>query len=131
MASTAPLMKTPMKRVRGLGSAKSGTEHFWRQRLTAIANIPLTIGLICVIFATIGKDADAARAVLARPYDAFIVALFAISGAIHMALGMRIIIEDYIHNEGAKIALIALNTLFSIAVAAASVFAVLRLTLGA
>lgn len=131
MSSTAPLMKTPMKRVRGLGSAKSGTEHFWRQRLTAIANIPLTIGLICVIFATLGKDAGAAREVLARPYDAFIVGLFAISGAIHMALGMRIIIEDYIHNEGVKIVSIALNTLFSFAVAAASVFAVLRLTLGA
>ena len=131
MASTAPLMKTPMKRVRGLGSAQSGTEHFWRQRLTALANIPLTIGLICVLFATLGKDATAARAVLARPYDAFIVALFVISGAIHMALGMRIIIEDYIHHEGAKIFYIALNILFSFAVAAASVFAVLRLTLGA
>ena len=131
MSSTAPLMKTPMKRVRGLGSARSGTEHFWRQRLTAIANIPLTIGLICVVFATIGKDAATAHAVLARPYDAFIVGLFAISGSIHMALGMRIIIEDYIHTEATKISLIILNTLFSIAVAAASVFAVLHLTLGA
>ena len=131
MSSTTPQMKTPMKRVRGLGSARSGTEHFWRQRLTAIANIPLTIGLICVVFATIGKDAATAHAVLARPFDAFIVALFAISGAIHMALGMRTVIEDYIHSEGTKIVLIALNTLFSVTIAAASVFAVLRLTLGA
>jgi succinate dehydrogenase / fumarate reductase, membrane anchor subunit len=130
MNATHP-MKTPYKRVHGLGSAREGTGHFWQQRLTALANIPLTIGLICIVFVTLGKDAAAARAVLARPYDAFIVALFVISGAIHMKIGMQVVIEDYIHGEGAKIAALALNTLFSLTVAAASVFAVLKLTFGA
>ena len=123
-------MKTPMKRVRGLGSARSGTEHFWMQRLTALANIPLTIGFLCVVYAALGKDATAARAVLARPFDAFIVALFVISGAIHMRLGMQTIIEDYVHGEASKLALLALNTLFAFLIAAACVFAVLKLTFG-
>ena len=123
-------MKTPMKRVRGLGSARSGTEHFWLQRLTALANIPLTIGFLCVVYAALGKDAEAARAVLARPFDAFIVALFVISGAVHMKLGMQTIIEDYVHGEASKLALLALNTLFAFLIAAACVFAVLKLTFG-
>ena len=131
MTSSTSAMKTPLKRVRGLGSAKSGTEHFWRQRLTALANIPLTIGFLCVVYTTIGKDAAEAHAVLARPFDAFIVALFVISGAIHMNIGMQVIIEDYVHSEGRKLALLILNTLFSFGIAAACVFAVLKLTLGA
>jgi succinate dehydrogenase / fumarate reductase, membrane anchor subunit len=124
-------MKTPLKNVRGLGSAKSGTEHFWLQRLTALANVPLTIGFLCVVYAALGKDAAGARAVLARPFDAFIIALFVISGAIHMRLGMQVIIEDYVHGEARKLASLALNTLFSFGIAAACVFAVLKLTFGA
>ena len=123
-------MKTPMKRVRGLGSARTGTDHFWLQRLTALANIPLTIGFLCVVYAALGKDAAAARAVLSRPFDAFIIALFVISCAVHMKLGMQTIIEDYIHGEASKLALLALNTLFAFLIAAACVFAVLKLTFG-
>jgi succinate dehydrogenase / fumarate reductase membrane anchor subunit len=129
--STFSAMKTPLKHVRGLGSAHSGTEHFWRQRLTALANIPLAIGFLCVVYATLGKDAEAARTILACPFDAFIIALFVISGVIHMKIGMQVIIEDYIHGEGSKIVALALNTLFSIAAGAACVFAVLKLTFGA
>ena len=131
MTSSSSAMKTPLKRVRGLGSARSGTGHFWLQRVTALANIPLTIGFLCVVYAALGKDVAAARAVLARPFDAFIVALFVISGAIHMRLGMQVIIEDYVHSEGRKLALLALNTLFAFGIAAACVFAVFKLTLGA
>lgn len=123
-------MKTPMKRVRGLGSARSGTDHFWMQRLTALANIPLTIGFLCIVYAALGKDAAAARAVLARPFDAFIIALFVISGAVHMKLGMQTIIEDYVHGEAMKFVLLIANIFFAFLIAAACLYAVLKLTFG-
>ena len=123
-------MKTPMKRVRGLGSARSGTDHFWVQRLTALANIPLTIGFLCIVYAALGKDAASARAVLARPFDAFIIALFVISGAIHMKLGMQTIIEDYVHGAAMKFVLLIANIFFTILIATACLYAVLTLTFG-
>ena len=124
-------METPLKRVRGLGSAKSGTGHFWHQRLTALANVPLTIGFLCIVFATIGKDPDAARAILAQPINAILILLFIASGVVHMRIGMQVIIEDYVHGEAAKVIAVALNTFFAIAIGAASIFAVLKLSFGA
>ncbi len=128
---TSSSMKTPLKRVRGLGSAKSGTDHFWKQRLTALANVPLVIVMIGIVIALVGKDAAAAKAVLSHPLVAIPMVLFFVSVMVHMRIGMQVIVEDYVHDEGPKVLLLALNAFFTIAVGLASIFAILKLSFGA
>jgi len=123
-------MRTPLSRVRGLGSAKSGTGHFWIQRVTAVANVILTVIFTGVVVSLVGKPYPAAIALLSHPLVAILMLLFIVSGAVHMRLGMQVLIEDYIHGEGAKIAAVMANTFFAIAVGASCVFAVLKLSFG-
>jgi succinate dehydrogenase / fumarate reductase membrane anchor subunit len=123
--------RTPLARVRGLGSAKEGADHFWRQRLTAVANIVLVSFLIWLIVSLAGADHTTVRHELARPHNAIALLLLVLSGVIHMRLGMQTIIEDYVHSEGRKIAALMLNLFFAIAVGLTSVFAVLKLSFGA
>ena len=123
-------MRTPLAKVRGLGSAREGTGHFWRQRLTAIANIPLTLFFVGFLIPLNGAGYAEVRAALANPFVALVLALVLISGLIHMRLGMQVIIEDYITSEGLKLATIALNTFFTVAVGVASIFALLKLAFG-
>ena len=123
-------MRTPLARVRGLGSAKDGTEHFWRQRLTAVANVPLFLFFVLFIIAYSGEPYAVGAGALSNPLVAVLMGLMVISGIIHMKLGMQVIIEDYIHAEGMKVSLLILNTFFSITVGAVSLFAVLKLGFG-
>ena len=122
--------KTPLGRVRGLGSAKSGVTHFWRQRLTAIANVPLVIAFVAVLIGNLGKPhAEIAASVSSLPV-AILFVLFIANGAYHMHLGMQVIIEDYVHGEGARIAAIVGNVFFAVLIAAAGIFAILKLSFG-
>ena len=127
---SVPNMRTPLARVRGLGSAKSGTQHFWHQRLTAIANVPLTIGFIAILMSLLGRGHAAVVQILGSPLVAIVMLLFIGSATYHMKIGMQVIIEDYVHDEKLKVAAIIANTFFAIAVAAVTVFAILKLSFG-
>ncbi len=121
-------MSTPLAHVRGLGSAKSGTDHFWRQRLTAIANVPLTIAFVIIVVGLLGRNHAAVVQILGSPLVAVIMLLFIVSTTTHMRIGMQVIIEDYVHDEGAKLVLLMANTFFAVAVGLASAFAILMLS---
>jgi succinate dehydrogenase / fumarate reductase membrane anchor subunit len=122
-------MATPLKRVRGLGAARSGTETFWRQRMTAVANIPLVLFLILLIVTHIGASYEDVHAYLAQPLVALALLALVISAAIHMRIGLKEIIEDYVHG-GTRIVAILLATFFAAGVGLACVVAILKIGLG-
>jgi succinate dehydrogenase / fumarate reductase, membrane anchor subunit len=123
-------MRTPLGRVLGDGSAKFGTRHFIEQRLTALAGIPLTIAAVLIVTSLIGHNHAAVVQILGSTPVAIVMLLFIISGAYHMKLGMQVIIEDYVHDEGAKYALLIANTFFTVLVGFSSVYAILKLSFG-
>ena len=120
-------VQTPLARVQGLGSAHSGTGHFWRQRVSAVALIPLSIWFIIDALSLIGADRGEAVVFLARPANAIAMALFTIAALHHMVLGVQMVIEDYVHSEGRKIFLLVLNQFFAWLVGAASLFAIVKI----
>ena len=121
---------TPLGRVRGYGSAKSGTEHFIQQRLTAIANVPLTMAAVLIVISLIGRNHAAVAQILGSTLVAIVMLLFIISTFHHMRIGMQVVIEDYVHEERAKYALLVLNTFFTIVAGFSSIFAILKLSFG-
>jgi succinate dehydrogenase / fumarate reductase membrane anchor subunit len=122
-------MATPLGKVRGLGSARRGTETFWRQRMTAVANVPLVLFLVLSIVTHIGSSYGEVRAYLAQPLVALALLALVISAAIHMRIGLMEIIEDYVHG-GAKVVAVLLATFFAAGIGLASVVAILKIGLG-
>jgi succinate dehydrogenase / fumarate reductase membrane anchor subunit len=128
--SVSPSMRTPLARVRSLGSSHSGTRDFWRQRLTAVAMALLIIPVVVIVLMLLGRNHAGAAQILGQLPIAIILLLFIIASAWHMKIGMQIIIEDYVHGEKTKLALVMANNFFCIAVALASIFAILKLSSG-
>ena len=123
-------MRTPLARVRSLGASHSGTCDFWRQRLTAVAMTLLIVPVIVVVLMLLRRNQAGAAQILGSLPIAIILLLFIIASAWHMKIGMQVVIEDYIHNEKLKLATIMANNFFSIAVALASIYAILKLSSG-
>jgi len=123
-------MRTPLGRVRYLGSAHHGTRAFWHQRLTAVANVPLTLAVIFIIIGLMGRNHAAVVQILGSTLVAIVMLLFIVSSVYHAWLGMQVIVEDYVHDELWKLVTLIANTFFSIAVGFAAVFAILKLSFG-
>ena len=120
-------LRSPLGRVKGLGSAKEGVAHWWAQRLTALALIPLLLWFVCDVISLTGAPRAAVVAWLHSPFATIATVLLLIAAFYHMALGVQVVIEDYIHSEWSKVTFLVLNRFIAFALAAAGIFAVLRI----
>lgn len=120
-------MRTALGRVRGLGSAKDGTHHWWLQRVTAVALIPLTVWIVASFVALVGADYETVRAWLALPLVAVLFVLFIATALYHLKLGLQVVIEDYVHGEGLKAASQMAVSFACVLVGAAAIFAILKI----
>ena len=127
MSNDPRSLSTELSRVRYLGSARSGTSESWYMRLTSAALVPLTVAFVWILLAAIGKDYNAARAMMSNLFPSLLMVLFIVTGIFHMQLGMKSIILDYVHDERLKEWSLILNTCFAIFVGLACVYAVLRI----
>jgi len=125
-----PSMRTPLGKVRGLGTSHSGTGDFWRQRLTAVAMTLLIVPVLVIVMTLLGRNQAGAAQILGSLPIAVILVLFIIASTWHMKIGMQVVIEDYVHSEKLKLAVIMANNFFSFAVALASIYAIFKLSSG-
>jgi succinate dehydrogenase / fumarate reductase membrane anchor subunit len=123
-------MRTPLGRVRGLGSARTGTEEFWLQRMTAIAGVPLTIAGLSLVISLTGRSYPAVKQIVGSPLVAVLLALFVLANVVHMKIGIKVVIEDYVYSKNHKFTLLILNTFFAWAIGLACVFAILKISFG-
>ncbi|WP_295134916.1 succinate dehydrogenase, hydrophobic membrane anchor protein [uncultured Reyranella sp.] len=123
-------LRSPLNRARGLGSAKSGVHHFWMQRLTAVALIPLVIWFAVSLVMLSGADYGMARAWLGSPFVMVLLILTICIGLYHGQLGMQVVIEDYVHNEGVKLALIVAIKFIAVFFGLAAIVASMRIGFG-
>jgi succinate dehydrogenase / fumarate reductase membrane anchor subunit len=121
--------RTPLAKVEGLGSAHSGVEHFWRQRITAVALIPLSIWFIVAVLGLVGADRETVAAFLHAPLNAVLMILFILAILTHMSLGMQVVIEDYLPKEGQKLAAIMVMRAFVWVTGAVCLFAMFKIAI--
>ncbi len=124
------MRKTPLGRVLGLGSAKSGTEHWWAERVSSIAAIPLTVFFILFVLTHLGASRAELVASMTNPIVAILMALTVLTMLWHMRMGLQVVIEDYIHGTAAKYSALLLNTFFTAALGVAALFAILKMSFG-
>ncbi len=120
-------MRSPLSRAQGLGSAREGVEHWWMQRVTAVALIPLTLWLTASLIAHTGSDYDTFIAWLRTPIATILTVLLLIALFHHISLGLRVVVEDYVHSDRAKIPVAVAIRLASCGLAIAGIFATLRI----
>ena len=123
-------LRTPLARARGLGSAKAGVHHWWAQRLTAIALIPLVVWFAISLVMMSGADYGAVRAWIGSPVVMVLLILTIAVGLHHGQLGLQVVIEDYVHGDGSKLALIVAVRFVAVLFGLAAIVAVLRIGFG-
>jgi len=122
-------LRSPLGKVRGLGSAKNGTHHWWMQKVTAVALIPLTIWFVASVVQMTTAEYEVVISWLNSPIVAILMMLFVFTSLYHLRLGLQVIIEDYIHSEGAKIFFQMIVTFGCIVIATATIFSILKIAL--
>lgn len=120
-------LRTPLSRARGLGSAKDGLHHWWAQRLTAVALIPLVAWFAISLIMMSGADYGVVRAWIGSPVVMVLLTLTIVIGLHHGQLGLQVVIEDYVHNDGMKLALIVLMRFIAVFFGLAAIVAILRI----
>jgi len=124
-------MRSPLGRAIGLGSAKEGVEHWFLQRVTAVALVPLVLWFVIALIGLVGADFDTVQEWVGRPLPAICLVLLLIATFYHASLGLQVVIEDYVHGEFARLGLVIMVRLACVALAVAGIVAVLTLALGA
>ncbi len=124
-------MRSPLGRAVGLGSAKEGVEHWWLQRITAVALVPLSLWFVIAIIRLVGADVDSVRDWVGNPLPAIVLVLLLIATFYHASLGLQVVIEDYVHAELVKVGLVIIVRLACFAIAVAGIFAVLSMAVAA
>ena len=119
--------RTDRQRVQGLGASGDGVGHWWSQRITSIALVPLTIVFIFAFVQALGSDFDRVREVYGHPFNAVVAILFLAVGFRHLQQGVQVVIEDYVHDKPLRTAMLLANTLLTLAFAATGIFAVAKI----
>jgi succinate dehydrogenase / fumarate reductase membrane anchor subunit len=129
--ATHTRFRTDRQRVEGLGTAHEGVGHWWGQRVTAIALVPLTLFFVFPLARNLGADWETVQAFYARPFNAIVAALFFIVAFRHLQYGLQVVVEDYVHDKPLKTALLVANTILCWALGLTGVFAVARIAFSA
>ena len=129
-ADTRVSMRTPLARVKGLGAAGHGVEAWWLHRMTAVSNVPLIVAFVIIVAGLAGRSHAEALAIVSNPLIAILLVLCFLSVTNHMRLGLQIVIEDYVHDKGYKIAALMANNFFAAVIAVVCLFSVLKISFG-
>lgn len=121
-------LRTPLSRVKGLGASGHGVEHWWLHRMTAVSNVPLIVSFVIIVASLAFRPHAEAVRVVSHPVIAILLILTIVSVTNHMRLGMQIIIEDYVHDKGWKITALIANNFYAVVIAAASLWAVVKIS---
>jgi len=124
-------LRSPLGKVLGAGSAKQGVHHWWMQRLTSVALVPLSIWFVVSLLSLPSFDHATVVAWMGQSWTALLLILFVLTGAWHSQLGVRVVVEDYVHGAGARTVTLVSVTFAHTLIGAAGVFAVLRVAFGA
>lgn len=123
-------LRSPLGRVRGLGSAKEGVSHWWAQRVTSVALVPLVLWFVVSLIGLIGADHGAFTSWVRQPLNAVLMTALLLAGFHHLQLGLQVVIEDYVHNEGARIAAILAVKFAVVLFGLGGIFSVLKIAFG-